>query len=209
MTNKPESIEAKKKDDDLSKLVAKLALDPAAQAAITLNQYHNLDVHQDLGNLHDSLSEQTNAIKDGDLDRCEEMLAAQAHSLDAIFNCLAQKAIKAESMSHLDNYLRLALKAQSQCRTTLDSLSGRKSAPMIGYVQQANIANGPQQVNNGVVLAKNKSKAKKSKNKLMEKIDGERLDTRATCSTIGNDQELETMGPVYGSKNTRRQEEGL
>lgn len=193
MAHESKSNDKNKNDDNLSKHVAKLALDPIAQGAITLNEYNDLDVHQDLQNLHDSLTEQTNAIKDGDLDRCEEMLAAQAHSLDSIFNCLAQKAIKSKNMRHMDTYLKLALKAQSQCRTTLDSLSGRKSTPMISYVQQANITNGPQQVNNESVSGKNKTKTRISKNKLMEKIYGQRLDTRATRSPGTNDQDLATL----------------
>ena len=58
------------------------------------------------------------------LKRGEAMLATQAHILDAIFNNLAQSAIRAEFMDNLDRYLKLALRAQSQCRAT--RLSCRK-----------------------------------------------------------------------------------
>ena len=50
------------------------------------------------------------------------MLATQAHILDAIFNNLAQSAIRAEFMDNLDRYLKLALRAQSQCRATWEAL---------------------------------------------------------------------------------------
>jgi len=46
-------------------------------------------------------------------------------------------------------YLRLALKAQSQARTTVETLAEIKNPRAVAFVRQANIANGPQQVNNG------------------------------------------------------------
>jgi len=66
------------------------------------------------------------------------MLTAQAHTLDAIFNNLEQRAINAEYMDNLDRYLKLALRAQSQCRATWEALSTIKSPPVMGYVRQAN-----------------------------------------------------------------------
>jgi len=47
-------------------------------------------------------------------------------------------------MNHLDRYLKLALRAQSQGRSTWDALATIKRPPVMGYVRQANIANGPQ-----------------------------------------------------------------
>jgi len=51
-------------------------------------------------------------------------------------------------MDNLDRYLELALRAQSQSRATWDALATIKNPPVAGYVRQANIAHGPQQVNN-------------------------------------------------------------
>ena len=45
--------------------------------------------------------------------------------------------------------MRLALKAQGQCRATLETLAAIKNPPVV-FARQANIAHGPQQVNNGV-----------------------------------------------------------
>ena len=47
------------------------------------------------------------------------------------------------------NVLAVALKAQSQCRTTRETLANIKNPPKV-FAWQANIAHGPQQVNNGV-----------------------------------------------------------
>jgi hypothetical protein len=48
-----------------------------------------------------------------------------------------------------ETYLRLALKAQSQSRASIESLAQIKNPPVV-YARQANFANGPQRVNSGV-----------------------------------------------------------
>jgi hypothetical protein len=74
----------------------------------------------------------------------------QAQTLDAIFNGLARRtAVNAgEYMAACETYLRLALKAQSQCRATLETLAMIKNPRPLAFVKHANIAAGPQQVNN-------------------------------------------------------------
>src|SRR3546814_4081215 len=47
-----------------------------------------------------------------------------------------------------EQYMRLALKAQSQARTTIETLAEVKNPKAVAFVKQANIANN-QQVNNG------------------------------------------------------------
>ena len=47
-----------------------------------------------------------------------------------------------------ERYMRLALKAQAQCRATIETLAAIKNPPVV-IARQANISNGPQQVNNG------------------------------------------------------------
>ena len=44
--------------------------------------------------------------------------------------------------------MRMAMKAQNQCRMTLETLAALKN-PRVVVAQQTNIAHGPQQVNNG------------------------------------------------------------
>ena len=56
-------------------------------------------------------------------ERAESILMSQAQLLDAIFNDLAQRAINAQGMNTLDRTLRLALRAQSQCRATLETFT--------------------------------------------------------------------------------------
>ena len=158
--------------------VARTVLRPTVQAAVTLKDYGKSWGDLDLIGLIDSLTEQTKASNDGDLSRAEAMLTTQAHTLDAIFNNLASRAIKAEYMNNLDTYLKMALRAQSQCRSTWEALATIKNPPIMGYVRQANIAHGPQQVNNSTTDDTPRARENQNlQNKRMEKKDGERLDT--------------------------------
>jgi hypothetical protein len=70
-------------------------------------------------------------------------------AVDAIFASLARRAQMnmGEYMNAVDRYMRLALKAQGQCRATLETLAAIKNPPVV-FAKQANIAQGPQQVNN-------------------------------------------------------------
>jgi hypothetical protein len=147
----------------------------------------------------DCLMEQTCAVIDGDLTRGEAMLTAQAHSLDILFNTLARRASKAEYMESLDRYLKLALRAQSQCRATWEALATIKNPPMVGYVKQANIAHGHQQVNNAPYSASEAPRARgneSSQDKQLEEKHGERLDTRATGAAGRADPAMATLGEV-------------
>ncbi len=111
-----------KPNEDKAVGIARTVLRPTVQAAVTLKDYGNSWGDLDLNGLIDSLAEQTKASSEGDFIRAEAMLTAQAHTLDAIFNNLARRAIKAEYMNNLDIYLKLALRAQSQCRVTWEAL---------------------------------------------------------------------------------------
>lgn len=94
------------------------------------------------------LQQQADAVKAGDMSGIETMLMTQANTLDMVFNRLALQAIQNPLMQQMDALLRLALKAQSQCRSTLEALADIKNPRPVAFVKQANIAHGPQQVNN-------------------------------------------------------------
>ena len=60
----------------------------------------------------------------GDLKLASDMLVAQAHSLDALFTEFARRAAlnMGEYVSTAESYGRIALKAQANCRATLEAL---------------------------------------------------------------------------------------
>jgi len=96
--------------------IARLALRPTVQAALTLKEYDKKFGDLKLPVLIEALLEQTKASNNGELSRAEAMMTTQAHTLDAIFNNLARRAINADYLNQVDTYLKLALRAQSQCR---------------------------------------------------------------------------------------------
>jgi len=202
----PITVVSKPNEDD-AVCMAQAVLRPTVQAAVTLKAYSKSFGDLELNGLIAALVEQTKTSKDGDLGRAGAMLTVQAHTLDAIFNNLAKCAINAEYMNNLDTFLKLALRAQSQCRSTWESLAMIKNPPVMGYVRQANIAHGPQQVNNASTAPEDASRTRENKNpqnKLMEKKDGERLDTRAKSKTGKADPEMATLGEIDRTEDQGR-----
>jgi hypothetical protein len=192
-----QTITTRRPDEDRAVTDARTVMRPTVQAAVTLKEYSQSFGELDLLGLVDSLTEQTEAANGGDLNRGEVMLAAQAHTLDAIFNNLAQRAINVQRMDHLDCYLKLALRAQSQCRATWETLATIKNPPLAGYVGQANISHGHQQVNNAPCTASEASRARENQNlqnKLLEEKGGERLDTGTTGTAGRDDSAMASLG---------------
>lgn len=144
------------------------------------------------------------AVK-GDLGRVERMLMNQALTLDTIFNNLALRATRQEYIKNMDTYLRLALKAQSQARATAETLSIVKN-PM-PYIKQANIAQGHQQVNNGIPAhSGHAGNSSFEQSKLLESKNEqfiERLDAGAPIETVASNQAMATVGQVKRAKVAR------
>lgn len=104
-----------------------------------------------LTDLATALNVQGEAVNRGDLSEAERMLNGQAVALNAIFVEMARRAAlnMGAHLDATDRYLRLALKAQAQSRATVEALAEMKNPHAVAFVKQANIAHGPQQVNNG------------------------------------------------------------
>ena len=108
-------------------------------------------------------------------------------------------------MNNLDHYLKLALRAHSECRATWEALMTVKNPLMVDYVKQASIANDPQPVNNATAPAYAGSPApenEKSQNELLEAKDGERLYFEKTGTASGADPAMAALGAINRSKNT-------
>ncbi|WP_231750643.1 hypothetical protein [Burkholderia seminalis] len=153
----------------------------------------------------EQLLKQAKSVQEGNLAGLEAMLTAQANTLDLMFNTLALKSAQCDHMAKMESYLRLALKAQSQCRSTVEALAEIKNPRPVAFVKQANIANGHQQVNNGSgspVRAREEKNV--TTNELLEGRNGERLDTEAASRAGGSNQAMETMGAVDRADDARR-----
>ena len=194
-------------DEDEGVTIARAVMGPTALAAVTLREYLKGTADLDLISLITSLTEQTEAAIGGDLKHGEAMLAVQAQTLDAIFNNLARRAAMnmGEYMDACDTYLKLALRAQAQCRATWETLATMQNPPMANYVAQANVAH-TQQVNNAPATTDEGSRAREKpnlQNKLLEEKDGERLDIGTTSTSGGVDPAMATVGEVDRAEDRR------
>lgn len=136
-------------EGDADRATAEALSMPEVRAASIIQRF---DDSLDLTSLAHVLKRQTDAIQSGDMGRPEAMLAAQAHTLDALFSNLARRAQASMGAGNLDageRYMRLGLKAQAQTVRTIEALGELKNPKHIAYVAQANISAGHQQVNNG------------------------------------------------------------
>ena len=158
----------------------------------------------DLPGLMAILREQGEAVNAGNLAQAEAMLMNQATALQTVFARLVERGMACTDIAPFEANLRMGLRAQSQCRATLETLAAIKNPSSVAFVRQANIAHGPQQVNNGTPAPSRPQENEIAPNRLLEAQDGQRLDT-GTASTPGAaNQELETVGAFNRSKDAAR-----
>lgn len=135
------------------RLRAELNTNPAMRGAITVREFGcGARDDLDLGETADEVGRKVLRVQNGDLSEVEAMLVAQAISLDAVFNELARRAATnfGQHLNVAETYLRLAFKAQSQCRATLETLAEVKHPKAVTFVRQTNTATN-QQVHNAPV----------------------------------------------------------
>ena len=127
-----------------------LVLSPMVQSAVGIESWGKFAGEIDLAELLEGQREQFKKVQAGDMQPVEAMLYGQAKTLETIFTSLARRAASQEYLKQFQAYLGMALKAQAQCRATLEALAEIKNPRPVAFVKQANITNGPQQVNNGM-----------------------------------------------------------
>jgi len=134
---------------------AEAALNSAINAAIVADAYQGNIMGDDveLDALVGTLRASMDKSAAGDLSGLEAMLIGQATALQTIFVSLANRAQQQQYQRNLEAFLALALKAQSQSRATIQAVIDLKYPRQATFVRQANIAHGPQQVNNAMGTA--------------------------------------------------------
>ena len=165
----------------------------------------------------DTINGVTQRVKVGDLSDLEGMLVSQATALQTIFTNLARRVQVQQYQRNLEAFLGLALKAQAQSRATISALVDLKYPRTTVIAKQANVANGPQQVNMGIPDDSQRSaqaRARAEENQIpeikqLEVSDGQWLDTGAKGTTGGTDPDLEAVGKGDRAEERRRKGEGL
>ena len=181
-------------------LLAEVAMSAAVTGTAVVAEFSKSIVGKvDLTQTFSVLSAKVAAVHRGDLREAEAILTAQALALNAIF---AQMAVYSglnieHSLDVADRLMRLALKAQGQCRATVETLAAIKNPPAAVFARQANIAHGPQQVNNGIPAGPTRAPAGNphlKQNELLEPRDGERLDTGTAGAAGASGEAMATVG---------------
>jgi hypothetical protein len=97
--------------------------------------------------------------------------------------------------------------AQGQCRATLETLAVIKNPPVV-FAKQANIAHGPQQVNNNSADIARASESEKPQTQLLEQQHGERLDTGTASAASDSYQTVDTVEAIHRPAQRRRKSSG-
>jgi hypothetical protein len=166
-------------------------------------QNSGIDAHIDVPTLMETLRGQAKAVNHGNLAQAEAMLMNQAIALQSLFARLTEKAFSVTPVPHFDSFMRMALRAQNQCRVTLETLSAIKNPPVV-YARQANVTTGPQQINNSVAACARGREIENGQIQLSAEDNELRTDTSTPALTGRINQEVETVGKVHGTENKRR-----
>jgi hypothetical protein len=175
--------------------INKTYLKPQVTAALNMQSWSGeLSVH----GIRTALVTEIDEVAKGNMARPEAMLLCQAHTLDFLFGELAQKANNQQHMPNYEGFMRMALKAQNQCRMTLETLANIKNPPVV-FAKQANISQGHQQINSGVPASRAEEN-QNLQNKILEHTHGERLDNREKSEAIPVNSGLEALEEEQGAK---------
>lgn len=194
--------------ETMKRNIAKAVITPALAATRVISSAEGqtgLGARLDLLALTDCLKEQAAKVNKGDLAQVETMLLSQATALQSLFARLVERGMNADLLPHYETHLRLALRAQAQSTRTLEVLTNLKNPPVV-IAKQANIAQGHQQVNNGLP-ADDPARAREfenSPNKLLEELPSERLDTGTAATASRSHSEMETVGAVHRTEDDER-----
>src|SRR5664280_530536 len=178
--------------DGIHAATARTLTRPEVGAACAIEKWQK-NTH-DVNELAAELTAQVQAVNGGDLRRAEGMLISQAHTLDNVFSVLLCRATAQTMLPQWEAYMRMAMRAQSQCRMNLEALAEMKNPKAIAFVKQANIAHGHQQVNNGTHAHAEEKRTPPTQ--LLEQQHGGWMDPGTTSEAVGASQAVEAVGAI-------------
>ncbi|HEY9578334.1 MAG TPA: hypothetical protein VIR65_00560 [Rhizorhapis sp.] len=141
----------KRTDEKIGRTLARITMDPQtrnANLAMSFgSQMFGDQLKPDIAESSAVLAEEIQRAMKGDLSLASRIFTSQAISLDALFTDMARRS--GNNMGHYpdaaDRYMRLALKAQAACRSTLEALA-RLHQPREQTVKHVHVNEGGQAV---------------------------------------------------------------
>lgn len=186
--------------DEKGRSIAKLITSPEMSALRVVAFQPKVFADEiDTPGMLDVLRDQAAAVNRGDLSHAEAMLSNQATALQSLFARLTERAMEQTQMAYIEGFMRMALRAQSQCRATLETLAAIKNPPVV-FAKQANIAAGHQQINNGTAPPARAREIENEPTQLSEGTHELLPDARASGQAGRVDSALETLGEVDRAK---------
>lgn len=145
-------------------------------------------------------------LRRNDLSQLEDTHLHQSIALQALFVRLTEMALRPGASPHqFDICLRYGLRAQAQCRATLEALAEAKNPPAV-FARQANITTGNQQINNG---DSPRARGRENGSEQIEQSGGRPHELPADCRTPAlagpTDTPMAPMGAVDGAEDSRGQ----
>lgn len=142
------------------------------------------------------LRQQLEEINSGNSENLEGMLTGQSIALQSLFVRLSERALNSQGSSTFEANMRMALRAQAQCRATIEALAHIRKPPAV-YANQANIAQGHQQVNNYAIPETEQNQLSGSEDELQE-------DKGTPGLACQDDSAMEALGEVDRPKDRGR-----
>ncbi len=128
--------------------LAEVVIDPNASAMNAVRMFSKGSFGaQDTTELFTAIAERSKAAGKGNIDPHKAMLAAQAETLNAIFTEMARRAAlnMGEYIGATESYMRLGLKAQAQCRASIEALD-KLNNQRVQTVRHVHVNEGAQAV---------------------------------------------------------------
>jgi hypothetical protein len=184
-------------DAERKRFLSALYVTPSWSASLAISR---INPQSDFSDLSSLLREMNAHIFDGDLSRAEAMLIDQAHVLQAIFSDFTIRMAKAEYLSQMETYSKVALRAQNQCQRTLKTLLEYKNPKRATFIKQQNNAVN-QQINQGEQPKEIPKKEINPANKILEQKDGQWLDTGKEKETVPVNSQMETVAERHRAED--------
>ena len=188
-------------DEDQALTETKVCIGPVITNAYALQSFSKKSIgERSLDSIVAAMAESNKRVNANDLRDVEATLMSQAILLNTMFGEITRRTAnrfngETFQLEVVESYFKMAMKAQNQCRMTLETLANIKNPPLV-YAKQANIANGLQQVNNGVTTHAPAMENKNSPSKVLEQSREQRMDKGTQSQASQSDSGLEAVAKI-------------
>lgn len=179
---------------------SKIQINCFAKAAFAIDRLHGRGSLLDVPTVMQGYIDGAKKITDGNTKEIEQMLYTHAKILDYVFYDALSQLADCSMINQIETYANIAFRAQNQSRKTLLALAELKNPRRATFIKQQNNAINQQVNNSQPTEFKNSGKLA---NELLEVKNEQRMDARATTSSITVDLNMATV-EVSRCKNSRR-----